>query len=178
MTEPYIGEIRAFAGNFAPVGWALCNGQLLSISQNAALFSIIGTYYGGNGVSNFALPDLQGRMLIHQGTGPGLPPFVIGQMGGSENATLLQSNLPAHSHSVTADAEAGNVGSPANALIAQNGAGRSAIAQFTNTTPTAPVTMAPNMIGVTGGSQPFSVQNPYVCITYIIALNGVFPSRG
>jgi len=177
MSDPFLGEIRAFGFNFAPVGWALCNGQLLSISQNTALFSLLGTFYGGNGTTNFALPNLQGRVLIHQGQGAGLPNYAIGQVAGNTNVTLTTQQLPAHNHTVTAVAAAGTTASPSSAFIAEYGSGRDAASLFAPSATTSPVQMAPAMIGNTGGSLPVSVQNPYVVINYCIALQGIFPSR-
>lgn len=172
MSEPFIGMIAAFAGNFAPKGWALCNGQILSIAQNTALFSILGTTYGGNGIQTFALPNLAGRTIIAPSS-----TFALGETAGSPTVTILTQNLPAHNHSVNAQAANGSLASPSNALLAQMGAGRDA-AQFYSSAPaSSPATMNAGMIGNTGGGQPLSVQNPYLVISYIIALVGVFPSR-
>ena len=176
MSDPFLGEIRAFGFNFAPVGWALCNGQLLSISQNTALFSLLGTTYGGNGTTNFALPHLQGQVLIAQGTDPRGNTYVIGQTGGNTNVTLTTQQLPTHNHTVTAVAAAGTTANPSSAFIAEYGSGKDA-ATFFAPSATSPVQMAPAMIGNTGGSLPVSVQNPYVVINYCIALQGIFPSR-
>jgi microcystin-dependent protein len=169
--EPLIGMIVQFAGNFAPRGWAFCEGQLLSISQNTALFSILGTTYGGNGQTTFALPDLRGRACIHPGQGPGLSNYQLGESGGSESVTLLISNMPAHNHSYNAS-DAGNgaplptgnvLGNPpANIYYAKNAPN---------------VAMNAAVIGMTGGSQPTSVMQPFLAINWIIALEGIFPSR-
>ena len=177
MSTPFIGQITAFAGNFAPRGWALCNGQTLSIQQNAALFSILGTTYGGNGTTTFQLPNLQGRVIIHPGSSPGLSTYVLGEVGGSENVTLLQNQMPIHTHTVTAQGAGGNAVSPANAFPAQDGSGKPAIPIYATGNPTPNVTMAPNVIGTAGGSVPVEVLNPYLCINFIIALEGTFPSR-
>ncbi|HTV33294.1 MAG TPA: tail fiber protein [Methylocella sp.] len=176
MAEPFLGEIRAFGFNFAPIGWALCNGQLLPISQNAALFSLLGTFYGGDGRTTFGLPNLQGRVLIHQGHGLGLPNYVIGEIGGNTNVTLTTQQLPSHNHRVTAVAAPGSASDPSGAFIAEHGSGKEAATLFAHSA-TSPVQMAPTMIGDTGGSQPVSIQNPYVVINYCIALQGIYPSR-
>lgn len=176
MAEPFLGEIRAFGFNFAPVGWALCNGQLLSISQNTALFSLLGTFYGGDGTTTFALPNLQGRVPIHQGQGLGLPNYVIGEIGGNTNVTLTTQQLPSHNHTVTAVAAAGTASNPSGAFIAEHGSGKDAANIFALSA-TSPVHMAPTMIGNTGNSLPVSVQNPFIVINYCIALQGIYPSR-
>ena len=168
-TTPYLGEILMFAGNFAPTGWALCNGQLLSISQNTALFSILGTFYGGDGRTTFALPNLQGRFPI--GTGSGLSTYVTGQIGGAETHTLTVTEMPTHSHPMVADNGNGTSATPIGNVPAINSEG---IQHYGATLDGA---MNPGVIGNTGGGQPFSVMPPYVAISYIIALQGVFPSR-
>ncbi len=173
MSTPLIGTIIMFAGNFAPRGWALCNGQLLAISQNQALFSILGTTYGGNGTTTFALPNLQSRVPIHAGQGPGLSPYVLGQTAGVENVTLLTNNMPTHNHLVNCNSSGGSQASPAGGLPAVESTGTSS-----NYAPTGNgSTMSPSMIGTAGGSQPFTVVQPYLCVNFIIALQGVFPSR-
>ena len=172
MAEPFIGMIVAFAGNFAPRGWLFCQGQFLSIASNTALFSIIGTYYGGNGTSNFQLPNLQGQTIIAPSS-----TFVIGESAGSANVTLLTQNLPAHSHNVNAQAGNGSLGDPANALLAQIGTGKNATPFYSSAPASSPVTMNAGMIANTGGNIPISVQNPYLVLNYIIAVQGVFPSR-
>jgi microcystin-dependent protein len=164
-----------FAGNFAPRGWALCNGQVLSIAQNTALFSLLGTTYGGNGTSNFQLPDLQGRLPLGQGNGPGLSPYVLGEMTGAESVTLTPANLPAHTHALLADAA--TVGTPTespagNALAATQ---RNETPIYTSATPT--VALDPRSVGETGGSLPLSTFQPAVALNFIIALQGIFPSR-
>jgi microcystin-dependent protein len=172
MLEPFIAGIVIFAGNFAPRGWAFCNGQILSIAQNTALFSLIGTIYGGNGTTTFALPDLRGRIPIQPGQGPGLSNYTLGQMSGTETRTLLTTNMPAHSHTLNAVSEAGDASSPAGAFLANTGTlDKEYKATGTN------VAMNTLAIGPTGGSQPFSIVQPYLCVNYIIALVGVFPSR-
>lgn len=171
MATGFIGEIRMFAGNFPPRGWALCNGQLLSIAQNTALFSILGTTYGGNGQTTFGLPNLQGRVPMHWGTG--LSTYAQGQMAGVENVTLLQSQMPIHSHLVNASSNGGNQASPANNLPAVESTGTSL--DYSNGAVN--TTMNPATIGNAGGGQPFSIVQPYLTVTFIIALQGIFPSR-
>ena len=173
MATPFIGEIVLFAGNFAPRNWAFCNGQLLSIAQNTALFSILGTTYGGNGTTTFALPDLRSRVPIHAGQGPGLSNYALGQMGGVENVTLTQSQLPAHNHTVNAVASGGNQASPAGNLPTVESTGTSL--DYSNSA--ANTTMNPATIGNTGGNQPVSIVQPYTTLNYIIALAGIFPAR-
>ncbi len=168
MTEPFIGEIRMFGFNFAPRGWAMCDGQLLSISQNTALFSLLGTTYGGNGTSNFQLPNLQGRVPMHLGSN-GFTNYVEGEVGGAETATLLTSNLPSHSHLV----QGGTDGTTKNPIGEYPGfsAGGSAY------TGTPAGTMNAAMVEPTGGNLPFGIVQPYLVINFCIALLGVFPSR-
>ena len=125
MSEPFLGEIRMFGGNFAPSGWAMCNGQILPIAQNAALFSILGTSFGGNGTSTFGLPDLRGRAPVHQGQGPGLTTYILGELTGSENVTILQTQMPIHNHMVNADGQGGGKTTPAGnfpGMVSGNGA--------------------------------------------------------
>jgi microcystin-dependent protein len=166
VSDPYIGEIKMFAGNFAPYGWALCNGQLLPIAQYQALYNLIGTTYGGDGQSTFALPNLQGRLPVHQGTG-----FVMGQVGGSETVTLTAAQLPAHPHSFQASLNTGSQKNPATNVPAAIGAG-SAYAQDPPTS-----AMAPQSIGTDGGGRPHDNMQPYLCVTFIIALTGIYPSQ-
>jgi microcystin-dependent protein len=167
--EPYIGQIQIFAGNFAPRGWALCNGQLLSIQQNTALFSLIGIFYGGNGTSNFALPDLQGAAPLFFGQGPGLSSYVIGQQGGSENVTLLSTQVPAHTHVIAAASEVGESSTPSGRSFA-----RANIQTYVNTPPNATATVNTNVVG---GGLPHNNMQPYLALTFIIALQGIFPPR-
>ncbi len=179
MAEPFIGEIRIFSGNFAPLGWALCQGQLLPISQNTALFSIVGTMYGGDGVRTFALPDLRGRAVLGVGQGPGLSPYTQGQIGGVENQTLTTQQMPAHSHAVNAT-ETQSTTDPKGAVPAKPVAisPGEKIPTIYGATPDGNTTMNAAMIGNTGGNQAFSVIQTYLVINYIIALQGIFPSRG
>lgn len=176
--EPFLGQILMVGFNFAPVGWALCNGQTLSIAQNTALFSLLGTQYGGDGRTTFALPNLQGRVAIHQGNGAGLSPYVIGQVGGVENTTLTIANLPAHSHSAHCNNTPGPNIDPTGGYWAEaNPGGRSPVATPAYASSTTG-TMAAGAVGTTGSNQPVSVVQPYLCINFIIALQGIFPSRG
>lgn len=168
MSEPFIGQITLFAGNFAPRSWAFCDGQLLPISQNQALFSILGTTYGGDGRTTFALPDLRGRVPIHAGQGPGLSPMQLGQRAGSETNTLSVQQLPSHSHPLNSKEE-GNSDSPVGTFIAGDGSnsfGSSADKQMSSTA-----------VGAVGGNQPVNNMQPYLAVNYIIALFGIFPSR-
>ncbi|WP_347986746.1 tail fiber protein [Methylomonas sp. AM2-LC] len=172
MADPFLGEIRIFSGNFAPVGWFLCDGTILPISQYTALFAIIGTTYGGNGVSNFALPDLRGRFPIGQGSGPGLSPVIWGESSGQESVTLLANQMPSHNHQLTASSSAGTTDNPLNAILA-NGSGSSIYA--TGSAPNE--TLAPTTITNAGGNTPIPIRNPHLGITFIIAYTGIFPSR-
>jgi microcystin-dependent protein len=172
MADNFIGEIRAVGFNFAPVGWALCDGQILSIQQNTALFSLLGTQFGGNGTTNFALPNLQGSAPMDQGSGAGLTPRVMGEVGGSEGVTLLQAELPAHNHAPE-QAVAGNSRSDKHSPVGAEPAGHStanvyATAQNTN--------MAP--LPVSGQNQPHENRQPFLVVNFVIALTGIFPSRG
>ena len=162
-----------FGGNFAPRGYAFCNGQLLSISQNTALFSILGTTYGGNGTTNFALPNLQGRVPIHFGNGAGLSPYVLGQQAGTEGVTLNSSQMPIHNHLVNSVGNGGNQASPVGGLPAVESTGTSL--NYSNAAATGQ--MSPTTIANAGGNLPFTVIQPYLAINFIIALQGIFPSR-
>lgn len=173
MSEPFLGEIRMFGGTFAPTGWALCNGQLLPISQNTALFSILGTTYGGNGTSTFALPDLRGRVAVHQGQGAGLSPYLPGEQTGVENVTLLQNQMPIHNHVVNADGNAGGKTTPTGNFPGTV-SGTAAEKIYSGASG---ATMNPAMIASAGGSQPVKIIQPVLCVTFIIALQGIFPSR-
>jgi microcystin-dependent protein len=173
MSDPYVGEIRMVGFNFAPQGWAFCNGQLLPISQNAALFALIGTFYGGNGTTNFALPNLQSRVAIHQGTGNGLSTYDIGQAGGLESVALQYDQMPIHNHSVGVVNAGGNQASPSGNYPAIESTGTSL--NYSNSTPNASLNAA--TIGNAGGTAPVPVIQPYLCVNFIIALVGIFPSR-
>ena len=174
MSEPFLGEIRAFAGDFAPNGWALCNGQVLPIVQNTALFSLLGTTYGGNGQTTFALPDLQERIPMHWGNGTALSPRTWGETGGVAAVALLPTEMPAHTHPVQAAAAGGDATSPAGAVFAEALNGRVGERLYASTPNT---TMAPTAVTSSGGAQPHNNLPPYLVVTYIIALQGIFPSR-
>ncbi len=172
MPDPFLGEITTFAGNFAPVGWALCHGQLLPIAGNDALFSLIGTTYGGDGTSTFALPNLASRIPLHQGTGSGLSPRVIGELGGSETVNLSTGQLAAHNHTAVCSNTTGNNASPINNYWSTDSGGNTGAYSTTSGS-----TMAATAIGVAGGGQPHNNVQPYLVINYIIALEGIYPSR-
>jgi microcystin-dependent protein len=175
MSDPFIGEIRMFGGNFAPAGWAFCDGSLMQISQNTALFQLIGTTYGGDGQQTFGLPDLRGRLPVHQGTSRQSETFVIGQLSGSETVTLLSNQVAQHSHPAQA-APGGDVVSPQNAVWSSDPGGNTAAW----TTPISnPPSMSSNAIGSnnTSGAQPHENMQPFLAISYIISLFGIFPSQ-
>lgn len=174
MTTPYIGEIRMFAGSFAPVGWALCNGALIQTSQNNALFSLLGSTYGGDGRTTFALPDLQSRVPIHYGSGPGLTNRNLGAKGGAETVTLTVNNLPNHNHAWQASSDAGTTAAPAGKVLATAPEAHPIYAEDASS----PSNMSSSAIASSGGSSS-SVTNlmPYLAINFIIALQGVYPSR-
>jgi microcystin-dependent protein len=171
MSNPFVAEIRIFAGNFPPRGWAFCNGQLMPISQNTALFSLLGTFYGGDGKSTFALPDLQGRAPMHPGQGPGLSQHFLGEESGSEFVTLLQTEMPAHVHTAQPKTSLGNQQTP----VAKSWAGSTVAKQYVNTAPN--VQMSPQALVPTGGSLPHNNMPPYLFLNFIIALQGVYPAR-
>lgn len=173
MSEPYVGQITAVAFGIVPKGWALCNGQILAIAQNQALFSLLGTTYGGNGVTTFALPDLRGRTPIHWGTGPGLSTIAIGQAAGTENVTLTVNQLPMHNHIAMASTITADQPVPGGHLWATESAG--ATAMYSDQNPSG--TMSQNALGSAGGNQPHNNMQPYLTISFIIALQGIFPSR-
>ena len=170
MSEPYAGEIRMFAGNFAPRGWAFCDGQLLGISQNDALFSLFGTFYGGDGRTNFGLPDLRGRIPIDAGQGPGLNLKRLGQKGGAENVTLTTNQIPAHTHTLRAATGGTPAASPVGNLPGQD---RSVMFVNTNDSPT---NFASNLIGNNNGSRSHTNMMPFLCVHFIVALFGIYPS--
>jgi microcystin-dependent protein len=183
-TDAYLGEISWFAGTFAPIGWTFCSGQLLQIDQNTALFSLLGTTYGGDGRTTFGLPDLRGRVPIHPGNGPGLSDYRQGNVGGTEAVTLSTANLPSHSHSLVATSESGNKTAPDNTTYIGTPTlplqGNPEAKLFT--TPVAdpvvaPTALAPASIGNTGGGQPVTNIQPYATIQCIIATQGIYPSR-
>jgi microcystin-dependent protein len=171
MADPFVAEIRIFPFNFAPTGWAWCDGQLMPLSQNTALFSLLGTTYGGNGKSNFALPDLQGRAPMHPGQGPGLSLHDLGETGGSETVTLLESEIPAHSHSLVASQADGIERIPTAQLLA-TGIGISGYQ-----TPGPLTQLNPSALTPAGGDQPHNNLQPFLTFYFCIALQGVFPQR-
>lgn len=170
MSEPFVGEIRMFAGNFAPRGWAFCDGQLLAVSQNDALFSLLGTIYGGDGRTTFGLPDMRGRIPIHAGTGPGLAPRLLGAKGGAEKVTLTVNQLPSHSHTLRASTDIPADRSPTGMVT-----GQTTTDIYIDDTPV--VDMATDTITKVGGSQSHTNLMPYLCVHFIIALFGIYPSR-
>ena len=172
MSDPFVAEIRIFGFNFAPKGWATCDGQLLPISQNTALFALLGTMYGGDGKSTFALPDLQGSVPMHAGQGQGLSERQIGEASGTESVTLLQSEIPAHAHQISGDTGIANSQDAANNLFARPFGGGN---MYRAGGPTA--TMATEAISPTGGSLPHSNMQPYLTLLFCIAMQGVFPPR-
>ena len=175
MAEAFIAEIRMFGFNFAPRGWALCNGQLISIASNTALFSLVGTFYGGNGQTTFALPDLQGRAAMHQGQGPGLSIYDLGQIGGSETTSLLQSEIPAHTHNVVGSSGDGLSPSPENNVWAGPGADRNLVLYSASNA--SPVQMNPTTLGMAGAGLPHNNLMPYAVVNFCIAMQGIFPAR-
>jgi microcystin-dependent protein len=170
MSEPFIAEVRIFAGNFAPRNWALCNGQLLPIAQNTALFSLVGTTYGGDGRTNFGLPDLQGRAPMHPGHGPGLSTRQLGETGGSGDVTLSQAQLPAHTHALQASDQPATGGQPAGNLP-------SVTREDTYSSSGTPVPMRADALAPTGGGQSHNNLQPFLALYFIIALAGIYPSR-
>ena len=176
MSDPFLGEIRLVGFTFAPQGWALCDGQLLSIAQNTALFSLLGTTYGGNGQTTFALPDLRGRVPIHPGQGPGLSNYVLGEQSGSENVTLNASQLPGHNHPLASSNQQGSSSDPSGNFpaVLNDPAGTIAVNGYLASSNS---TLNPAAIGVTGGNQPHSNIQPFLCVNFIICLQGIYPSR-
>ena len=173
MTDAFVAEIRIFPVNFPPQGWAFCNGQLLPISQNTALFSLLGTTYGGDGKSTFALPDLQGCVPVHEGQGPGLSERFLGEQGGSDTVTLLESEMPVHTHALAASAASAVSRSPSAELFANESGGVNSYAPLTP--PTA--LLAAAACGPAGGDQPHNNMAPYLVVNFCIALQGIFPQR-
>ncbi len=172
MAEPFIGQIIMSGFNFAPRGYATCSGQLMSIAQNTALFSLLGTTFGGDGQSTFALPDLRGRAPMHQGQGPGLTPRTMGEEGGSESVTLISTQMPAHTHGLMGFQGQGDQGLPQGNIISGSNQSESI---FTNVSPN--TVLSPQSIGIAGGSQPHQNMQPYLVTSFSIALEGIFPSR-
>jgi microcystin-dependent protein len=172
MGTPYVGEIRIFAGNFAPAGWMFCEGQLLAISENDTLFNLIGTTYGGDGQTTFALPDLRGRLPLHMGTGSSGTSFVIGQSAGVEQVTLTTSQIPAHTHPILGSAANATTTGPTNNIPAT----MPDVTTFAYGTDLPPTTLSPQSVTSSGGGQPHNNFQPYLCINYIISMFGIFPS--
>jgi microcystin-dependent protein len=170
MSQPYVGEIRLFAGNFAPAGWMFCDGSVLPISENDVLFQLIGTTYGGDGQETFNLPDLRGRVPVHQGTGAGTT-YQIGEIGGVESVTLTTNQIPVHSHAFIASSDAATGVVPVNNLLGSS----PSIQLYVEGSPGS--AMAAQSLTQTGGSQPHDNFQPYQCVNYIISLFGVFPSQ-
>ncbi|GAB3007347.1 tail fiber protein [Niabella terrae] len=175
MIDPFLGMIAIFGFDFAPRGWATCSGQLLAIVQNQALFALLGTQYGGNGTTTFALPDLRGRTPVGVGTGAGLTPYAVGETRGTSTVSLTTGNMPAHNHPVMAVSETGDSATPENAFWSNTG---SADREY-KAAPSGGSIVAMNgqMLGFNGGGQPVSIMQPYVTVNYCIALQGIFPSR-
>ena len=171
MSEPFISQIQTFGFNYAPPGWAMCHGQLLEITKYQALFSLIGTTYGGDGRTTFGLPDLRGRLALHQGNGPGLTPRIIGQKGGAESITLTKETIPPHTHSMHARGEPATSRKPSGNLL--GGPPQGPIYRAGNTD----ATLSSESIGQTGGSQAFTNMKPFLGITWCICLQGEYPSR-
>lgn len=169
--QPYIGNIMLFAGNFAPRGWVFCDGRLLSIANDTALYALLGTTYGGDGITTFAVPDLRSRVPIHQGTGPGLSNYVIGQQSGTETVTLLNTQIPIHTHPVAVSSSAASTGTPSSSVTLGVAAAEIYIAD------TADGVMNAQSISVAGGSQPHDNLQPYLALNYVIAIDGIFPSQ-
>ncbi|MDT7536504.1 MAG: hypothetical protein QOI82_89 [Actinomycetota bacterium] len=165
MAQPYVGEIRMFAGNFSPAGWMFCEGQLLPITENETLFNLIGTTYGGDGQDTFGLPDLRGRVPLHQGNG-----FILAENGGAEQVTLATTQIPAHTHALLASTAAGVAAAPLNSVLAASGS-----ANVYRPAP-ASVPLSAQSVTLTGGSQPHTNMQPFLCIDFIISLFGIFPS--
>ncbi len=173
MSDPFVAEIRMFGGNFAPTGWALCNGQLLPISQNTALFSLLGTFYGGDGKSTFALPNFQASVPIGQGAGAGLTERVLGEVSGSQTVTLLASEIPVHSHTLNAyKDDLADINTPSPSVMLGATAGLNLYGTASNTT------LNFQALSIAGGSLPHNNLPPYLVVTFIIAMQGVFPPRG
>jgi microcystin-dependent protein len=173
MAEAFLGEIRMFGGSFAPRGWAFCNGQIMPISQNQALFSLLGTSYGGDGITTYGLPDLRGRAPVHQGQGAGLSPYYVGEKIGTENVTLLVSNLPGHNHALNAVSTGGNQAGPTNNYPAVESTGTS----LNYSSGPSNTTLTSLAIGITGSNVPFPIIQPVLCVSFIICLAGIFPTR-
>lgn len=179
MADPFVAEIRIYPFNFAPTGWAFCNGQLLPLSQNTALFSLLGTVYGGDGKSTFALPDLQGRVTMQPGQGQGLSLHDLGEQGGSDTITLLESEMPVHTHSQMAHGDEAVSANPSGQMLAKglwdDGTAAGVVGAYSSQVPN--TTMAPQALAPAGGSLPHNNLMPYLALNFCIALQGVFPPR-
>lgn len=171
MSQPFVGEIRMFGGNFAPAGWAFCNGDLMAVSQNDALFSLIGTIYGGDGETTFALPDLRGRVPLHAGVGPGLTPRQLGARGGAEEVTLSNAQLPAHDHGPMQFSSGPGLSTSPGGQVPGNSPSVDLWIEDAQTT-----SLDPGSIGISGGSQPHQNRMPFLCVNFIISLFGIYPS--
>jgi microcystin-dependent protein len=177
MADQFVAEIRIFAGNFAPKGWAFCDGQILPISQNTALFSLLGTTYGGDGKSNFALPNLQGAAPLQAGQGPGLALVDLGEIGGEQTVTLLETEMPAHAHGLRCLNGSGDLNTPAGTTWAKSHTGKTPINMYASTSANN-VAMSSSALSVTGGNLPHNNMPPFLVLNFIIALQGIFPPRG
>jgi microcystin-dependent protein len=178
MVTPFLGEVRTFGGDYAPRNWAMCNGQQMSIAQNTALFSLLGTTYGGNGVTTFALPNLQGTLAISQGSGPGLTPRTLGEVGGTEQVTLLQANLPIHNHALNATTQAAGAGTVIGNTVLPATIPSPGTLYINPGSPTPTPEVFPAIAcSIAGSSLPHDNMMPCLVITYIIALAGIFPTR-
>ena len=175
MSNPYVGEIRLLGFNFAPLGWIPCDGRLLSIAEYDTLFTLLGTTYGGDGQSTFAVPDLRGRIPIHQGQGPGLSTYVLGEMSGTESVTLTANQMPAHTHQAVATTAAASTGTPGPALLPGTVSGQTMY--VTDTSGGAPFTLAPQSMTTAGGSQPHENCMPTLTVNFCISPYGIFPSQ-
>lgn len=173
MSSPFVGEIKMFGGNFAPRQYALCNGQLIPISQNTALFSLLGTNFGGDGKTTFALPDLRGRVPVQPGSGPGIRSYSIGEQAGEESVTLIQTEMPAHSHAAQCNSGKGNSSSPVGKVWAKD---KSGLSSGYSTAQNGSL-LSQQALAITGGSQPHNNMQPFVTLNFIIALQGIFPAR-
>jgi microcystin-dependent protein len=173
--QPFVGQIIPVGFNFAPVGWFLCQGQLVSIADYEVLYTLIGTNYGGNGTTTFGIPDLRGRSPLHQGQGPGLSRYVMGQAGGTESVTLLSTQMGSHTHNFMASAKTGGSDTPGSTMALNNATASPGVSVYHTGTPN--VRLAPNAIGSIGGNQPHENRQPFQTVNYIIAWAGIFPSR-